>query len=122
MKKKTVGNFTKIPNEILRNRSLSPLEFAILAKVLGYSKEYQETRLTIRSISAIAGCGEKAVSRALRGLVEKGFLARTRRRIGGGKGIPFNYSYTVLRGANGVNVASEKGATPMPPDASDAAK
>lgn len=70
-------NFTRIPNDWLRDERLSLKAKGLLAQLMSHSPGW---RLTVQSLADTNGCGTHAISKAIEELETSGYLVREQRR------------------------------------------
>lgn len=67
-------NFTIIPNEILRNESLSFFDKGLLCYLLSLPKDW---KINVSYISGVFGESERAILKSIKSLIENGYCKRT---------------------------------------------
>lgn len=90
-------DFTRVPNEELRDFALTYAEKGVLAYIRSHAATYS---LTMEQIVAEGAEGADAVRSILRSLERKGYLTRT--PVRGYRGRIVRYDYTVTRPAYGL--------------------
>jgi len=74
------GNFTQIPNELIRCTKLNPFEKGILITLLSYPKTY---KIHKEYVHKMVGCGVDKTDKAWKSLQREGYIISTKKIVSG---------------------------------------